>query len=222
MDIKSCVIYEDDDLVVLNKPGGLLTIPDGYNADLPCVKRALDDLYGRIWTVHRLDKNTSGVLVFAKHVSAHRELNIQFTKHQIHKEYRACVHGFPIWDKKTVDMPLKINGDRHHRTIADLHNGKSARTTFYVLEHTEQACMMQAIPETGLTHQIRAHISLLGFPILGDSLYWRQGNMYSKNNYHYSSTQDRLYLHAITITFKHPTNGKSMVFEASPPEYFHL
>lgn len=221
MDINSLILFEDNNLVIVNKPSGLLTIPDGYNANLPCVKLMLDDLYDRVWTVHRLDKNTSGILIFAKNQSAHRNLNIQFSNRQISKEYRSCMHGFPLWDQKTISIPLKINGDRRHRTIPDQLNGKNATTSFFVINKTASSCMMKVFPKTGLTHQIRAHASCLGFPIIGDSLYWRLGSIKSQNSYLYPFSQARLFLHAFSITFKHPTSGKSMTFTASLPKYFN-
>ena len=222
MDIKSRIIFDDKDLVIVNKPSGMLSIPDGYNPDLPCVKNALANLFGRIWTVHRLDKKTSGILVFAKNKSAHRELNIQFSRHQIHKEYRARVHGVPVWDRKTIDIPLKVNGDRRHRTVPDSQNGKAAKSTFYVIERLEKTCMMKVVPETGLTHQIRSHSSCLGFPIFGDDLYWRQGNFQESYSYQYPFPQDKLYLHAISISFKHPSLGKNMTFKTPLPDYFNI
>lgn len=221
MNIRSFILFEDDDLIIVNKPGGLLSIQDGYNADLPCVKNLLDELYSRVWIVHRLDKNTSGILVFAKNQSAHRDLNIQFSNRQIVKEYQACMHGVPLWDQRLIKMPLKINGDRRHRTIPDLKNGKNAVTSFIILKRSRLSCMMKISPKTGLTHQIRTHASLLGFPIIGDNLYWRLGSMNLPNNYQYPYAPDKLYLHAASIEFFHPSTQRRVSFHAPLPEYFN-
>lgn len=221
MDIHGIVLYEDNDLIIVNKPGGLLSIQDGYNATLPYLKKLLDDHYGRVWTVHRLDKKTSGVMVFARNPSVHRDLNIQFSTRKISKEYIALVHGYPYWDQKEICVPLKPNGDRHHRTVPDRKHGKKAHTTFSILERYELSCRMLVTPKTGLTHQIRAHAAYLGFPVIGDPLYWRLGSINPANTYKYPFPFANLYLHAQSISFKHPVNNTALTFEAPLPEHFN-
>jgi len=127
------ILYRDEALLVINKPAGLSTLPDGYNPTLPHVKSLLEGQSGRLWTVHRLDKDTSGVLVFARSAEAHRSLNTQFEQHQVTKLYHALVQGSPAWMEYTADLPLRSDGDRHHRTVVDLRAGKPALTHFKVL-----------------------------------------------------------------------------------------
>ncbi len=170
-DLESALIYDDDDLVIVNKPAGLLTIRDGYSASLPYLLRSLEVHYGRLWVVHRLDKETSGIVVFARNSQSHRILNQQFENRQVKKIYHALVNGSPKWNEKTAALPLRVNGDRRHRTIVDPTRGKPARTELWVLKRWKEVSLIGAIPLTGYTHQIRAHLSAEGFPILADSLY---------------------------------------------------
>lgn len=222
MDYKNFVIFEDNEIILVNKPSGLLSIPDGYNPTLPCLKNQLSSSYGRIWTVHRLDKLTSGIILFAKNKEAHRNLNIQFTEHKISKNYRALSHGFPIWKEIFLDCPLKINGDRHHRTIADLKFGKKAATKLIVLKKCDQFCYLDIFPTTGLTHQIRSHSALLGLPIIGDRLYWQQCSLNNKNMRQYPYKYDNMMLHSFSICFNHPKNNEKVTFCAPLPDYFNF
>jgi RluA family pseudouridine synthase len=208
------VIFIDAALLVINKPAGLSTLPDGYNPSLPYVKSLLEHQFGALWTVHRLDKNTSGVLLFARTAEAHRSLNTQFEQHTVAKLYHALVAGVPTWQAQTVDSPLRPNADRHHRTQVDYQAGKPAVTHFKVLERFEHFCLLEARPETGRTHQIRAHLASHDLSILGDSLYA------PKNP---PGIDQRLVpgvgmtLHAKSLTIIHPVTGEGMVFEAPYP-----
>lgn len=217
------VLYHDDTLLVVNKPAGLATLPDGYNPTLPHIKSVLEKHYGPLWVVHRLDKDTSGVLVLARSAAAHRSLNTQFEKHLISKVYHALVHGFPDWKETTVSLPLRPNGDRHHRTVVDLQDGKPAVTHLSVLEGFGEYCLLQVIPETGRTHQIRAHLSALGLSIVGDKLYSRKTDPldHDKSNRSDSSVGSgvSMALHAATLELTHPLTGHRLKFSAPyPPE----
>src|SRR5512138_2201442 len=103
------IIHQDEAILVANKPAGLSTLPDGYDSSLPHVKSLLEQQFGRLWIVHRLDKDTSGVLLLARTAQAHRLLNQQFEQHQVLKVYHALVAGSPGWEEKTVDLPLRAN-----------------------------------------------------------------------------------------------------------------
>ena len=203
------MIFIDSALLVVNKPPGLLTLPDCYDPTAPHLRSILEPLYGRLWIVHRLDRETSGIIVLARSAAAHRALNDQFASHSITKVYHALVVGEPSWDEKMLDLPLRANVGRRHRTQVDLRRGKPATTHLQVLERLGGAfTLLQAIPQTGRTHQIRAHLAWEGIPILGDSLYGEQGE---------SPFLPRLGLHAYSLTFRHPLNGEECRFEASYP-----
>jgi RluA family pseudouridine synthase len=217
-DLESALIYDDDDLVIVNKPAGLLTIRDGYNASLPYLLKSLEGHFGQLWVVHRLDKETSGIVVFARNSQSHRALNQQFENRQVKKIYHALVNGSPQWNEKTIALPLRVNGDRRHRTIVDPTHGKPARTELRVLKRWEGISLIEAIPLTGYTHQIRAHLFAEGCPILADPLYQTR----DRTSHPHSSCIRRLALHALTILFQHPTKNISVSFEAPYPPDFRL
>ncbi len=202
------VIFEDEALLVVNKPAGVLSVPGGFSPNVPDLRTILEPLYGPLWIVHRLDKDTSGVVVLARTAETHRRLNLQFDNHVISKEYRAVVYGQPGWSSCEFDQLLLVNGDRNHRTIASK-LGKSARTDFQVLHRFPCFTYMAAFPHTGLTHQIRAHLSILGFPILMDELYGKSKLLPSD-----ADLINRMALHAIQIQFIHPLTQKPLSISA--------
>lgn len=214
--LKDILIYEDDDLVVINKPSGVLSIEDGYDKDKFNLRSALRTIYGSIWAIHRLDKDTSGVILFAKNQASHRELNISFSNRETEKNYRAIVNGYPIWNSFEIILPLKVNGDRSHRTIYDPIQGKPARTRINKVINNAQFAYMDIFPTTGLTHQIRAHLSAIGLPIFGDRLYWRCCQLTDFLKFE----QKDFFLHAHSLKFLHPISKESMHFTAPLPILF--
>jgi RluA family pseudouridine synthase len=201
------VIFCDEALLVVDKPAGLHSLPDGYDPSLPHVRGLLEPEYGRLWMVHRLDRETSGVLVLARSAEAHRALNTQFEQHLVRKVYHARVVGLPQWQETTVRLPLRPNAGHRHRTIVDAQRGKPAVTHLRVLERFEAGALVEASPETGRTHQIRAHLAALGHPIVGDALY---GGGVSPAG---------LFLHARSLQVTHPLSGDRLQFTAEyPPE----
>jgi hypothetical protein len=128
------VLFCDDAVLVVNKPAGLLTLPDGYHPEAPHLKSVLEPLYGRLWIVHRLDRDTSGAIVLARSPGAHRSLNEQFAHHQVGKTYHALLVGEVNWEEKTIDLPLRIDVGHRHRTVVDLQRGKPATTHLRVQE----------------------------------------------------------------------------------------
>jgi tRNA pseudouridine32 synthase/23S rRNA pseudouridine746 synthase len=219
------ILFNDKALLVVNKPAGLSTLPDGYNPSLPHIKSVLEQQYGLLWIVHRLDKETSGVLLLARSAEAHRSLNTQFEKRMVSKVYHALVVGNPEWQEKTVNLPLRPNGDRRHRTVVDPQAGKPAVTHLKILERLGHYSLVEVIPETGRTHQIRAHLSASGFFILGDKLYgWRINIQPAEKEVRYQqdpSLSQRLTegmgLHARSLEITHPFSGEKMKFEAPYP-----
>ncbi len=167
------ILYSDENLLAVDKPAGLLSIPDGYHPEKPCAINLLQQVQGRLWVVHRLDKETSGVLLFARNPDAHKWLNDQFQTRRVHKIYHAIIAGNPTWDHQEIALPLKVDGDRNHRTRVNLPGSKPAQTDISLIDRYPGYSLVEARPHTGYTHQIRAHLAAIGFPILSDPLYGR-------------------------------------------------
>lgn len=206
-------LYQDDSILVVNKPSGLATVPGGWEKGAPSLVRLLEADYGKLWIVHRLDKVTSGVVVFARTAAAHRTLSLLFESHAVTKTYHALVCGAPRWDEHTARHPLRINVGHGHRTVVDHRRGKPSETAFRVLERFRSHALLAAVPATGRTHQIRAHLAALGFPLLADKLYDAprvgQDSILSP---------PRPALHAWSLEFEF--EGKPLSFTAPYPEDF--
>jgi tRNA pseudouridine32 synthase / 23S rRNA pseudouridine746 synthase len=214
-------IFCDADILVINKPAGILSIPDGYHPEYPHLRSILEPDFGRLYIVHRLDKDTSGVMVLARTPDAHRALNLQFDERSTHKEYQALIFGSPPWDTLEVNFPLTINGDRSHRTRVLPNKGKPASTGFYVNTRWQQAALVGATPHTGYTHQIRAHLGSIGYPILFDTLYTPPDLRNHAEDFYrlmdFSPDVFRPMLHAGQISFKHPVSGIEVEFSCPLP-----
>ncbi len=214
------ILYVDEDILAINKPAGILTIPDGYDSAKPFLTRILSEHYGRIWTVHRLDRNTSGVLLFARNPHAHRTLNLQFEQRQVQKIYHLVTHGRLPQAEIEVNYPLKVNGDRRHRTVVDFAHGKPARTIFRcICSLRDDYVLLEAQPLSGYTHQIRAHLTSVGFQILGDNLY--KPHPISESHPSYPLPADapafeRVALHAFAMTFFHPSQPSREITITAP------
>jgi tRNA pseudouridine32 synthase/23S rRNA pseudouridine746 synthase len=201
------IIHLDEQIIVINKPAGLSVQPEGWEPDAPYLLKMLEEEYGKIWVVHRLDKVTSGVMVFARTAEAHRELNRQFERHEVEKVYHAVVEGNPVWDEKVCKMLLRTNVGHKHRTAVDHKRGKPAETHFEVLKRSQAQALLEARPLTGRTHQIRAHLYALGYSLAGDILYGAPE----------TDLIARPALHALSLTITHPKSGERVNYSAPYP-----
>ena len=205
--VKKMLLYEDGDILIVNKPANLPVLPDGWEPDAPYLLKLLLEKYPELLVAHRLDKVTSGVMVFARNPESHRALNMQFERHTTQKIYHAICVGTPKWDEHTAKHKLRINVGHSHRTVVDNGKGGPSETHFKVLQRYPRYTLLEAIPATGKTHQIRVHAFALGIPLLGDSLYSAPP----------TQLIERPALHAQSLTITHPVSGESLTFTAPYP-----
>ena len=213
------VIYEDKDIIVVNKPKGMVVHPGNGNPDgtlvnaiLNMCKGSLSGIGGEIrpGIVHRIDKDTSGILIVAKNDNAHINLSEQIKNHEVKKVYIALVKGIIPEDEATITIPIARSKTDRKKMAVDK-NGKEAITHFKVLKRYEKYTLVELRIETGRTHQIRVHMSYIGHPVVGDIVYSN-----GKNEFNVVGQM----LHAKSLKFKHPTTNEIMELEAEIPEYF--
>ncbi|MFP7494160.1 RluA family pseudouridine synthase [Terribacillus saccharophilus] len=216
-DIPLEIIYEDDDIAVVNKPRGMVVHPSNGHQSGTMVHALLyhlKDLSGingtmRPGIVHRIDKDTSGLLVVAKHDKAHQKLTDMLKDHDIERKYRAIVHGVIDHEFGTIEAPIgRDKNDRQKMAVVE--NGKRAVTHFEVLERFEDFTYIECKLETGRTHQIRVHMQYIGYPLAGDPKYGPRRTLDIGGQA----------LHAAVLGFNHPITGERMHFEAPVPEVF--
>lgn len=215
------IMYEDKDIIVVNKPKGMVVHPangnpDGtlVNAIMAICKDSLSGIGGEIrpGIVHRLDKDTSGVLIVAKNDKAHINMSEQIKNHEVEKTYIALVKGIVKETEATINMPIG-RSTKDRKKMAVTKNGKEAISHFKVIERfpKHNCTLLEVKIETGRTHQIRVHLSQIGYPIIGDAVYSN-----GKNEWNIEGQC----LHAKSLKFKHPITKKEMFLEAKLPEYF--
>jgi RluA family pseudouridine synthase len=207
------LLHKDNDLIIINKPAGLLSVPDGYDPDLPHLRSVLEPLYGKLWMVHRLDKETSGVMVLARNPEAHRRLNEIFREREVNKIYHCLVSPKPNWRNLDIHYPLKTDADRKHRTRVDKIHGKPATSLCKVIKLFDLGALIEITIETGITHQIRAHLREFNLAILGDELY-RVGLPPQPFN------DQRMMLHARILTLPDLQTGEMKEYSANYPDDF--
>lgn len=165
------ILYQDDDMLMVNKPAGVLVIPDRFNSDLPSLNRLLETKIGqRIWVVHRLDRDTSGVMCFAKNEEAHRYLSQLFEAHDVGKFYAGIVMGRVIPEEGRIEAPIAEHPFQKGKMVT-ARKGKASVTDYKVVEQWALHSLVQFQIHTGRTHQIRVHMQSIGHPIVCDELY---------------------------------------------------
>ncbi len=223
--IEEYIISEDENLVAINKPSGLLSIPDREGKDIS-LKQILKEKYGEIFTVHRLDKDTSGIVVFAKNAEAHKQLCLQFEARETTKIYNGLVLGFPAPQSGVINEP--ISEHPHKKGLMTVYKkGKDSITEYEVLEKYKLFSWMQFTILTGRTHQIRVHMKHLGHPVVCDELYGDGKPVFisgiKRKNYNLAKEEEaerpilsRLALHSAKLKFL--LAGKAYDLEAKLPK----
>jgi len=203
------LIHADRSLLVVAKPHRVLSVPGRGEDKQDCLIRRVQAEFPDALIVHRLDYDTSGLLVLARGADMHRRLSILFQERQVDKRYIAVVAGRPAEDAGIVDLPLIVDWPNRPRHIVDPVNGKPSLTRYRVVSHdsSNDSSRVELIPETGRTHQLRVHMQALGHAILGDPLYADADNQ---------AKADRLLLHAESLAFTHPRTNKALAFHCPP------
>lgn len=213
------VIYEDDDIIIVNKQKGLVVHPGNGNPDgtlaNAILERCKDSLSGiggtiRPGIVHRIDKDTSGLVIIAKNDNAHLKISKQIQERKVSKTYIALVRGVIKENEATINMPIG-RSTKDRKKMAVTKNGKEAITHFKVLKRYEGYTLLEVKIETGRTHQIRVHLAQIGYPIVGDEVYSNGKNPFGVKGQ---------MLHAAKLEFVHPTTNGQVAYEAPLPEYF--
>jgi RluA family pseudouridine synthase len=216
------ILFDDACMLALNKPAGVLVLPDRFDASIPNLYRILTEELGRVYVVHRIDKETSGVILFARTPDAHRDINGQFEQREVEKVYYLIVLGNPTAEEAIVTVPLRETAGVVHE---DRKKGKEALTEFRVLTQFDGFAFVEARPQTGRMHQIRVHVRSLGVAILGDGRYGGGSGFYLsqvKENYRVSGEEkpllSRAALHASSLRLRHPETGTVVRIEAPLPK----
>ena len=198
--------FADDDLLVVEKPAGLLTVPGRFVKD--CLLKRMMFSFPDVVVLHRLDLDTSGLVVMSQSKRATRELNRQFREREISKEYLATVFGQMKRIRGEIDLALRPDPDHRPKQVVDEQEGKPALTCYELLQIIEGNSQLRLMPVTGRSHQLRVHLASIGHPILGCDLYAHEEAF---------AAADRLMLHASRLSFKHPTTGVLMSFFSDAP-----
>ena len=201
------ILHDDHEVLLVDKPSGLLSVP-GKGPDLAdCLLTRVQAVFPTALLVHRLDRDTSGVMVFALTPHAQRHLGLQFEKRQTRKTYVARVWGEMAEKTGTVDLPLIVDWPNRPKQMVDHENGKPAVTDWRVIRARDGETRVRLMPKTGRSHQLRVHMQALGHPILGDPFY-ADGP---------AREFPRLMLHSETLQFRHPDGGQGMRITAKCP-----
>lgn len=221
------IIYEDEHLLLVNKPTGMLSIPDRFDPDKPNLYTQLHRQYEKVWVVHRIDRPTSGLICYALNEEAHRHLSLQFQQRSVEKTYLALVDGRLPKDEGSIDLRIAPNPAKAGQMIAGK-TGKTALTHYRVVERFPAFTLVEVRIETGRTHQIRVHFQAIGHPLAVDELYGKRTGLFlseiKRKGFRMGKEQEerpllaRLALHAQRITLTHPATETSFTMEAPLPK----
>jgi tRNA pseudouridine32 synthase/23S rRNA pseudouridine746 synthase len=206
-DVPLSILHADHQILLVDKPAGLLSVPGKGEHLADCLIARLKAVYPDVLLVHRLDRDTSGIMVFALTPHAQRHLGLQFEKRQTRKAYVARVWGKLEPKTGTVDLPIIVDWPNRPLQKIDHENGRAAQTDWRVMRYEEGATRVRLTPHTGRSHQLRVHMLALGHPILGDPFY-------AKGE---ARDAPRLMLHSESLRLRHPDGGGSMTFKAKVP-----
>lgn len=202
------IVYRDEYVLVLEKPTGLLAVP-GRGPDLQdCLSVRVQRDFPTALVVHRLDRDTSGLMVMALDADAQRELSRQFAARTVEKHYVAVVFGCPLASAGSIDLPMRKDFDRPPRHMIDFVNGRAAQTNWRLARRAADRSWLEVRPLTGRSHQIRLHLATLGHPILGDNLYAQEQAR---------AMSPRLLLHAAHLSLEHPRDHSRMAWNSESP-----
>ena len=227
MSRKPAIIFEDDSIVIINKPPKFLTIPDRYASHIANVYTQLKSIYGNIFIVHRLDRETSGILVFAKTSEAHKNLCQQFDQRTVKKIYYTLLEGVLHTPKGEINKPIAPSPSRQGKMVISK-KGKASITHFELIEQFRQFALVAADIKTGRTHQIRVHFESIGYPLIVDPVYGPRTAFFlselKQRKFKLGKDQEerpllnRTALHAYSLEFDHPVSGEKMSFKAELPK----
>ena len=201
------ILHDDHEVVLVDKPSGLLSVPGKGPNLTDCLIARVQSVFPTALLIHRLDRDTSGVMVFALTPHAQRHLGLQFEKRQTKKTYVARVWGEMAEKTGTVDLPLIVDWSNRPKQMVDHENGKQAVTDWRVMRSSSNETRVRLMPRTGRSHQLRVHMLAIGHPILGDPFYATDA----------ARDHSRLMLHSETLQFRHPDGGKGMRITAKCP-----
>ncbi len=224
------IIFQDDEVVIINKPANYLSIPDRFKPDLPNVQHFLKRKYGQIFTIHRLDRETSGIMIFAKNENAHKALSHQFENRIVEKIYYALTSGYFHNDEGIIEKPI----DKHPGIAGKMivsKKGKPSTSAYKVIERFKHFTLLEVNIKTGRTHQIRVHLNALGYPLAVDGLYAKKSNFFLSElkGKKYKINREveerpllsRCSLHAYQLSFDHPKKEERYTFTADLPKDFN-
>lgn len=218
-------IFQDEDILIVNKPSGITVIPERFDKEKKSLQALLEPSFGKLFVVHRIDRETTGIVCFAKNEAAHKQLSLQFQAHTIDKFYTAIVCGRLEGNEGEIDSPLAENIYKPGTMIVHA-KGKPSLTLFNVVAQYRHFALLNVQIKTGRTHQIRVHFATAGHPLMVDKVYGKNEKfMLSQIKKGYKHTQEeetallsRLSLHASKLGFIHPTTEKHVSFEAQLPK----